>query len=78
MARSRKKTPVISVTTARSEKADKRLTHRVERRTNKVILGMTKDDVALKQVRELSDPWCFGKDGKRYVDPKKCVRELRK
>jgi len=64
MSRSRKKTKIHGITTARSEKQDKRIANRRYRRTvkPKVKAG----DVILPEIREISDIWLFEKDGKTY------------
>ena len=78
MSRSNKKSPVIGMTTASSEKEDKRIANRSERRINKTILFKTIDGTALKSKREVSNVYEFGKDGKQRIDPNKYPKELRK
>lgn len=59
MARSYRRTPIIANACCRSEKYDKRLAHRrrraTERSQNRVV-----------DLREVSDVWSMGKDGKRW------------
>ncbi|QDV18221.1 hypothetical protein Pan153_28780 [Gimesia panareensis] len=69
MSRSRKKSPFMPITTARSEKEDKMLANRRHRRINKRLLNQTHDQDALLELRVLSNVWGFDKDGKRMVDP---------
>jgi hypothetical protein len=71
MSRSRRKTPKAGITTADSEKQDKRLANRDLRR--KVRQG--KLDL---RVRDVSNGWSFDKDGKQRFDPKKHPKEMRK
>jgi hypothetical protein len=59
MARSYRRTPKLGVTTAESEKDDKRQANRCLRR--KVRQGKL-----YLTLREVSNVWAFGKDGKRY------------
>jgi hypothetical protein len=78
MSRSTKKNPFTGITTALSEKQDKREANRKERRINREILDQTKDETKLKATREVSNVWSFGKDGKQRIDPKENPRALRK
>lgn len=75
MARSRKKTKVTGVTTCESERQDKQAWHRKFRRITKELLGefinIPSDEVEAEDfidpaVREVSNLWDFGKDGKQY------------
>ena len=70
MSRSRRKLPFIGITTAVSEKEDKRFANRKERRVNRNILHTTVDDTLLRHKREVGNPWLFAKDGKSRFDPK--------
>ena len=49
MSRSRKKNPIHGITTSDSEKEDKRIANRKERRINKQLLDSTNDDTKLVQ-----------------------------
>ena len=77
MSRSRIKTPITGIITAKSEKDDKRRANRRNRRTNRVLLR-TKGQEALKLKRETSNIWSFDKDGKARFDPVKNPKLLRK
>jgi hypothetical protein len=66
MSRSRKKTPVHGITTAASEKEDKRDANRKFRRKTKQQVDKCEDN--LSELREISNIWSFGKDGKVYRD----------
>lgn len=78
MSRSRKKTPISGILKCDSEKQDKRLANRQDRRVNKAILKATFDDTKLKAKRVLSDVWGMGKDGKRAFDPEEFPKSMRK
>ena len=78
MARSRKKTPIIGISTATSEKSDKVAAHRRERRKVHVGLKTKADQDALPHRREVSDVWGYAKDGKIYKAPWLRPKDLRK
>jgi len=80
MSRSRRKTPICGVTTAVSEKKDKRINNRRIRRLNKVILEKTFDEDELVSGRTLTNPWMMGKDGRqRFAKDDECYdKEMRK
>ena len=69
MSRSRKKTPIVPVTTAESDKPFKVREHRRERRAVAAALALGDDPPAPKA---FGDPWVGDKDGKLYRpgDPK--------
>ncbi len=75
MARSHRRTPVVGMTTATSDKAFKAAEHRRERRSVRT---------AVKQMDEIPDPKLFGdpchseKDGKQWLDPSKHEELMRK
>ncbi len=69
MSRSYRLTPITGNTTASSEKHDKRLACRRDRRVNRGILKTTQDDGTLKNRRLSGNPWVMAKDGKQYFDP---------
>jgi hypothetical protein len=78
MSRSRRYRPHCGITTAVSEKDDKRRSNRVERRTNSRLLAATGDGDHLKPSRSLSDPWDMGKDGKLRFDAREHPKLMRK
>lgn len=78
MSRSRKKTPVSGITTARSEKQDKRLANRRLRRATNAKLASGADSSLLPVANDVGNVWCFDKDGKRRFDPDKHPRLMRK
>ena len=70
MSRSYRRTPVSTPYGCQSEKADKRLWHRRMRAAILVRLhNADPDEVWLPHTREVSNPWCMGKDGKWRFDP---------
>ena len=77
MARSKRKTPVIAITTATSEKDDKLASHRKIRRTIRRIIP-TNPDSTLPLEKELTNTYSMAKDGKLRFDPKKLPKLLRK
>lgn len=76
MSRSKKKTPKVGITTAETEKENKRKANRKFRRVAKNRLK--KNDSQLpKTTKEISDVWSFDKDGKQFLkNPSK--KDLRK
>jgi len=64
MSRSRRNTKIIGITTAKSEKQDKREANRKFRRITKQLIK--KRNWNLPKLRELSNVWAFAKDGKMY------------
>lgn len=75
MSRSLKKTPISGITTAESEKEDKRLANRRHRRVTKIEVN--KGDEVISKLKEVSNVWSFEKDGKRYLT-NTSKRDLRK
>jgi len=67
MGKSRKKTPVGGNSMCDSEKKDKRHANRAHRRREKVCV---KEGIDPPDLREVSNVWCFGKDGKQYFGGK--------
>lgn len=71
MSRSRRKTPIKGIG-ASSDKEDKRLANRKLRRVTHTLLRCTSledDDLILPEIRDVSDVWDMGKDGKMRIDP---------
>ena len=68
MARSRRRTPMISITTAASEKQDKRWANRIHRSaTRRAIKRDTDPDATVLPImREVSDEWAMAKDGRSW------------
>lgn len=66
MSRSRRKNPIIGITTAETEKKNKLEANRKLRRLNRIKIH--KGDFELFQLREISNVWMFDKDGKQYLE----------
>lgn len=68
MARSRRHTPIISITTSASEKQDKRHANRNCRSALRPALKRDQDPDAavLPILRDVSDPWAMAKDGRSW------------
>jgi len=78
MSRSFRKTPIIGMTNAASEKLEKRnANRRIRRRIRSALKTDPLTDV-LPHWRELSDPWTMAKDGKQWIDPAQDPKEMRK
>lgn len=67
MSKSYRKHPICGMTTAESEKKDKQLAHRRERRIVRQILGSDPLRPVLPHRREVSNVWSFDKDGKQRL-----------
>lgn len=66
MGKSFKKTPVCGHTGCKSEKHDKQNANRSFRRNSKQKIASEQYDALFVDIREISDNWCFGKDGKSW------------
>ena len=77
MARSRRKTPVVGVTSSESEKADKQLSHRKFRRVIRQVVPVNPDG-HLPLEKELTNTHSMAKDGKSRFDPSASPKLLRK
>ncbi len=75
MSRSKKKAKIQGITNADSEKENKRNANRKFRRS--VKQRIIKGEDVLPEVREISNVWSFGKDGKR-CNPEMNEKDLRK
>lgn len=64
MSRSRKKVPITGVAVCESEKQDKRKANRKLRASVRVAIA--DDREVMPQLREVSNVWTFGKDGKGW------------
>ena len=69
MSRSYQHTPIFGMTTARSEKEDKRIANRILRAACRTALASCRDYDALVMpiLREVSNVWSFDKDGKQRL-----------
>lgn len=68
MSRSVRRTPIVGITTARSDKFDKRLANRACRRAVGPALNADPagDDV-LPELRDVSNEYTMDKDGKQWI-----------
>lgn len=78
MSRSQRKTSIHGITTAQSEKSEKRVYNRRFRRVAKQTLQDDPQAEALPTLREYSDPWSMSKDGKQWFGPQKYPELMRK
>jgi hypothetical protein len=78
MSRSCRKTPIVGITTAASEKRDKQLANRRLRRVVKRVLRDEPEAQVLPLKREVSDVWGMDKDGKRWFDAVRFAGLMRK
>lgn len=72
MSRSRKKNVICGNTSKDSEKEDKKRANRkfrkkVKRKIKEQVEGKEIDEDLPNKVQEVSDNWCFEKDGKQYI-----------
>jgi hypothetical protein len=78
MSRSYKKNPAGGMCVADSEKENKRTANRAFRRKSKQAVHTLRLDRIPFSIRQVSDVWCFAKDGKMWFDPQKHPKMLRK
>ena len=78
MSRSRRKKPCTGITTSESEKQDKRFANRKYRRAVKIRLTAEVENGVLPEMRELTNLWAMDKDGKKWFDPQKFPKLMRK
>jgi len=77
MARSRRKSPAIGVTTAVSDKSDKQASHRKIRRTVRQLVPLQRDPL-LPLEKQLTNQYSLAKDGKARFDPAEHPELMRK
>lgn len=75
MSRSRRKVPIMGITSAESDKTFKKAEHRRERRAVNAAVGKVEDPPHAKLFGE---PWASDKDGKRMFDPVRHPASMRK
>lgn len=78
MSRSRRKHPFCGITTATTEKKDKRLANRKLRRAFSRLDLSDPDNLVVPLLREVSNVWSFDKDGKQRFDPEEHPERMRK
>lgn len=66
MSRSKRKNPILGITTAETESSEKAKWHRRHRREERVRLKTDAEGYVARSHREHSDPWTMDKDGKKY------------
>lgn len=66
MSRSKRKSPILGITTAETEAADKAKWHRRHRREERARLTAEGQEYVARSHREHSSPWLMDKDGKKY------------
>ena len=76
MSRSRKQTPISGITTAKSEKDDKRILHgklraRLRVAIKKMLSEESSEGYVVPKYDEVHNKWSMAKDGKTYWHPKK-------
>jgi hypothetical protein len=76
MSRSRRKSPVIAITAARSEKQDKRWFNRVLRRRTRQSIHQRNDILPVKN--EILTTWDMAKDGKHRFNSRLNFKLMRK
>lgn len=74
MSRSRRKQPISAITTAKSERSDKKLWHKKLRSKEKQRLKSDDlDNYTPLTANEVSNPWTFAKDGKLFWKVSDCL-----
>jgi hypothetical protein len=68
MSKSKKRTSITGITTATSEKEEKRLYNRCYRRKCRMVLRAFDEDELFPILREHSNVWAMDKDGKNWFD----------
>lgn len=66
MSRSQRKTPILAMSKAESDKAYKVAEHRRERHHTRQRLHVSADDTDRRLHRPFGNPACAPKDGKQY------------
>lgn len=64
MGKSRRKNPIFGIAVCDSEKKDKQAANRKLRR--KIKEAVARGEEVMPEIREVSDVWNMGKDGKQY------------
>lgn len=68
MSRSKRYTPIIGNSLAKSEKRDKVAAHREARRTTNQLMGLILcDDIDPPHPKQHGNPWDAAKDGKHWM-----------
>lgn len=75
MSRSIRKTKIFGITSAKSEKQDKRIWNRTFRKVCKKLIRLEKE--APIKIHSIIDVWDGAKDGKRYLK-NATIKDMRK
>ncbi len=82
MGKSRRKTPICGITCKESEKKDKRICNRKMRRRNNIAIApLDEEDIEghiFDTKQDAMNIWAMDKDGKRWLDPEKYPKVMRK
>jgi hypothetical protein len=78
MARSHRKKSICGITTARSERHDKKIWHGRMRARTRTHLGSGRDAAIMPLVREVAKVGSFDKDGKQWFCPARYPELMRK
>jgi hypothetical protein len=80
MSRSRRKTPIMGLTTAESERKDKQRWHRRFRAVEHRLLARMpdEDEHIPPEVHTIANVWSFAKDGKQHITGPDKKRWMRK
>jgi hypothetical protein len=73
VSRSKRKTPLMGMTTARSEKWNKRFANRALRAAIRVALAAQRE--IMPEIRDVSNERCFEKDGQQWITNPKWMRK---
>jgi hypothetical protein len=76
MSRSRRKTPIMGMTTCRSEKKDKQIANRKLRVAVRTAMAAGAD--LMPMLNEISSVWSMGKDGRQWIRNPATSRWMRK
>ena len=76
MSRSHRKTPIHGITLCRSEKDDKR---KANRKLRAALRAATSSEAeVMPTLREVSNVWTMGKDGRHWFDKRRFPDAMRK
>jgi hypothetical protein len=76
MSRSRRKSPIVPITTCDSEKQEKRKANRALRRAIRRAVAAEAEVMPLPE--DVGNVYMMSKDGKMYIDPKEYPKAMRK
>jgi hypothetical protein len=76
VSRSRRKTPIVPITTSDSEKQEKRKANRALRKAVRRAVAVEAEVMPLPE--DVGNVYAMSKDGKTYIDAKKYPKAMRK